>query len=387
MKKQALFICENVVEEKPGLSGGEVRFIEVAKGWRKQGYQIHILGSPGVKYLCKKLNLEVILHPLKQILLSGRLAYFLRAFTSFLLPKTLASFKEGVVYSTSEMVSDVLPGLILKLKARKKIKWAVAVHWLPPLKWWTRKRSTLLNSLFFLINERLGLYLAYFFADRLLPVSESTKKQMQDVHLSMRKVFPVECGVNYEKIRQIVGGVKKKKYEAVFMKRIQAVKGVLDLPDIWEKVTEKKPKARLIIVGEGPDEEKLKQQIKEKDLKKNMDYLGVIFDDKIKFSKLAESRLFILPSYEENWAIVIGEAQAAGIPVICYQLKELVNVWKDSVIFIPIGDKKKMAAKIIELLNKPKEVDKISKKGLEFVRQYEWQAIAEKELQIILKNN
>lgn len=387
MNKKALFIAENVVEEKPGLSGGEVRFIEIAKGWQREGYKIHILGSPGVKYLCGKLGLEITLHPLLQVPFPGRIAYFVRLLTSFLLPKSLADFKEGVVYSTSEQISDVLPGLILKLRSRRKIRWAVAVHWLPPIKWWTRQRAGFFNSLFFLINERSGLYLAYFFADRLLPVSDSTKKQMMEVNFSMKKVSAVACGVNYDEIRKIAGQVKVKKYDAVFMKRVQAVKGALDLPDIWEKVVAKKPRAKLLVIGEGADENELRRKIIEKGLEKNIELAGVIFDDKIKFAKLAESRIFLLPSYEENWAIVIGEAQAAGIPVVCYKLKELVSVWRDSVVFVAKGDRGEMADRVIELLDEPKEIGKISRNATEYVKRYQWREIAKKELQVILAEN
>jgi glycosyltransferase involved in cell wall biosynthesis len=259
---------------------------------------------------------------------------------------------------------------------------------MPPLKFWERQNASFKNSLLFLTSERLGLYLAYFFADRLLCVSESTKRQLIDAGLRSNKIFVVECGVDFKKVRKIVTGVRDKKYEAIFMKRIQAVKGAFDLPVIWKEVVKKIPQAKLAVVGsnlEGVDGLKTIQLSKEFGLDKNIDFLGVIYDDKTKFTILAQSSLFILPTYEENWAIVIGEALAAGIPVVTYDLKELRQVWRGAVTYIPTGDKNGMAKKILELLNDSRELRRLSTGGIEFMKHYDWQEIAKRELKILTR--
>ena len=384
--RKVLFIANAIVGEMPGLTGGEVRFIEIAKNWQKHGYRIHLLSSRGGRILCEKLGLKVILHSISNSKEVNRLTFITRFFEAFFLPKTLEHFDEGIVYSSSEQIYDVIPGVILKLKSLRKIKLAVAVHWLPPVKWWERKQSTFLNSLLFLISERTGLFLGCLFANRLLPVSEATKNQMRKSlfgRLFLKKVTAVECGINFQEIRKISQKVKVKKYEAVFMKRIQAVKGVFDLIKILDIVVKKIPEAKLIVIGSGIDEEEAKRMVFEKKLNKNIEFLGVIYDMKEKFNKLAESRLFLLPSYEENWAIVIGEAMTAGLPVLAYDLPELIEVWKDNFIQVPLGNTKIFADKIIELLDNPKEIDRMSKKALKFVKKYDWEAIAKKELEII----
>ncbi|MDP1813217.1 MAG: glycosyltransferase, partial [Leadbetterella sp.] len=92
----------------------------------------------------------------------------------------------------------------------------------------------------------------------------------------------------------------------------------------------------------------------------------------------------VLPTYEENWAIVIGESMAAGTPVIAYDLKELTEVWKDSYVSVPTGDKVQFSKQIIRLLSSENELDDLSKRGKEYVKQYDWKSIANHELSIIM---
>jgi len=254
---------------------------------------------------------------------------------------------------------------------------------MPPLKFWQRKQSTLINSFLFMLGERLSVFLIKHFSDITLAVSQSTRRQLLNVGLKRNKVIPVDCGVNYKEIVKITKRNRRKKYEAVFMKRIQAVKGVFDLIEIWEQVVKLKPNAKLAIIGGGVDNQAVVNIIKEKKLEKNIVFFGPIFDFKKKFTVLSQSKLFILPSYEENWAIVIGEAMAAGLPVLAYDLTELIEVWKDNFIQVPLGNTKIFADKIIELLDNPKEISRMSKKALEFVKKYDWETIAKKELEII----
>ncbi|MFC1700339.1 glycosyltransferase family 4 protein [Patescibacteria group bacterium] len=384
MKKQALFIALGV-SEKPGISGGETRFMEVAKGWEERGYKIHLLSTGGGPYLCEKFDLKAKHHVIR-VKNKGRLGFVFRFFSAFLIPKSLRDFNEGIVVSTNEQLYDVLPGLIIKLRNTSNIKWGVVTHWLPPFRFWIRKQSTALNSLLFLISERISLYLGCIFADKVLAVSSSTKKQIEkDIfgRFAIKKVEAVECGVNYDDIRKVSEGVSKE-YEAVFMKRIQAVKGAFDLPKIWKEVIRKLPNAKLYVIGSGIDGEKVREVVEEEDLSDSITFKGPIFDFDKKIKEVSKAKLFLLPSYEENWAIVIGEAMASGTTVVTYDLPELREVWGNNLFFVPVGDTQEFAKKILELLEDSAQRQEIRDKALEYVKKYDWKNISEKELKILL---
>ena len=385
-RTKALFIANGIVGGMPGLTGGEVRFIEIAKGWEKRNYEIHLLSSSGGKKLCRKLGLKVILHNISRSKSVSRFTFITRFLESLILPQSLKKFNQGIVYCSSEQIYDVIPGVILKIKNPKTIKLAIVVHWLPPIKWWQRKQSSFLNSLLFLISERSGLYFGCFLADKLLAVSASTKRQIKNDLIGrffINKTYAVNCGVNFRKIKKITQNIKRKKYEAVFMKRIQSVKGIFDLIEIWGMVVKNRPEAKLIIIGSGSEGEMAKKMVVNRKLEKNIEFLGVIYDDQEKFTRIAESKLFLLPSYEENWAIVMGEAMASKIPVLAYNLPELIEAWQDSFVQIPLGDKQFFADKIIKYLNNQTISTKQAGLGYQYVQQFEWAKIAGDELKII----
>jgi glycosyltransferase involved in cell wall biosynthesis len=378
-----LFIDNGILGESPEVSGSQSRYIEIAKHWAKQGHESHLLSSKGGQYLCERFGLKVKLHEMPKVPYQNRFGHLVRLFQClFSLPKSLLSEKFDVIYSSSEGSYDVIPGWYLK-RQQPKVCWIVIVHWLPPFPPWKRASSSVLNSIAFFITERFGLRLALNGANHLLTVSESTGQQLKEINVPSTRYTAVECGVQFERIQEIVASIKKKKVDAVFMKRLQTVKGVFDLIEIWQRVVQQRPEAKLWVIGEGLEGERMKQVAMEKGLGKNIEFLGSIYDFEEKFQKLAQARIFLLPTHEENWAIVIGEALAARIPVISYDLPELKSVWKESCIFVPKHDLDSFAKRAIELLENEEERDRQVQKGVEYVRPYDWKTIAEKEWKVI----
>jgi len=381
-----LITVPGIVGIKPGLSGGEMRLFELIKCWKLAGHQIHILTSIGGKNLCEDLGIEadqyfIVSHSADDT----RFAFILRAIKIlFYSIKHLCLNSYDFIYSPSEQVYDVIPCWKMKLSMGDKIKWAVVTHWLPPFPPWKRKSSSFINSTLFFISERIGVRLAYQSADKLLPVSNGTLQQLQDVLGVNKKFVSVDCGVNLSQIKTITTNTGLKKYDAVFMKRLQAVKGIFDLINIWEIVVQHQNNAKLAIIGSGPDRERAQNLVKEKGLQNNIEFLGVIYDLKEKYGIIGSSKMFLLPTYEENWAIVIGEAMAAGVPVIAYDLPELLTVWKDNFIPIPVGNHQVFAREIISLLNSPSTQENYKEKGLSFIEKYDWKRIADNEIKIIM---
>lgn len=388
-KNKIVAIANGIIGTDPGLSGGDMRFLEIAKHWLVNKQDVQILSSEAAVSILKKNNIKLPLHVIRHDSPSSeRLSYIYRTLkVIFQLPKSLSTFKTGIVYSVNDSFFDVISAVKLKLRHPKTVTWVAVTHWVPPFPPWKRKHATIFNSTLFYLNVRASVWLADRFADFILPVSQPTANQLRDIGVKMNKVHPVKCGVNYTVIRSLTKDIPEKKYDAVFMKRIQPVKGVFDLIQIWKKVVSKKKNAKLLVIGdEGNDAVEVKKIIDEYGLSDNIDFAGYIFDFQEKIRKLSQAKVFILPSYEENWGIAIGEAMAAGLPVVAYDLRSIKPIWTTHIEWVPLGNTSNFAQQIVQLLNKPALRRELVEKNYPFISQLEWSKIAQEELDLITSN-
>src|SRR5690606_35462694 len=121
--------------------------------------------------------------------------------------------------------------------------------------------------------------------------------------------FLVECGIDLSWMEENEIPTEFE-YDAVFMKRLHPGKGIYDIIEIWGEVVKQKADARLAIMGEGSEDvrNRILSRMKELEIEDNIDLIGPVYDIDEKLKILRSSKVFVLPSHEENWAIVIGEA-------------------------------------------------------------------------------
>ncbi len=367
------------------ISGGDIRWIEIAKSWNESGNEIHIFTTRSGRDLCKKMKLDFSIHVLDEHeTKSNILKYFFIALKSaFVLPQELIDLKPDLVYSASTEYYDLAPAIQIKRKCGSS--WVSVVHWIAPL----RRHGKIVSSLFYYIQQRAGLMLIRTYADKILAVSPSTRDQLLGLGLSSSRVDAVDCGVDYYGTNNLIKKYEDlpKIYDAMFMKRFHSAKGVFDLIDIWDKVVKTKSDAKLILLGGGSEDivTEMEDLIKAKGLSNNIKFVGLVYDFEEKIKIMLQSKLFILPTYEENWAIVIGEALTCGLPVICYELPEIKPIWNDTVYWIKKGDLEAFADKIIHLLNSPEERKATFDRVKTYTRRYDWPEVSKRELSLSLK--
>jgi glycosyltransferase involved in cell wall biosynthesis len=385
---RALFIANGWQSNKDGpvVSGGDVRWVEIAKQWQKLGIEVHVLTQMAGREFCIKMELQgdIHYHCMPSSERDDKVGFISRVLNSFRVPKELKSF-DGTIYSTTEGAHDVMPGMFIKRK-NPHCSFVVVAHWVAPFR---RKGSPFLNALMFFLQQRLGYLIAKRYTNLILAVSHPTKEAiLQKIKVPEEIIRVVPCGIDYERIREIALQTKEKLYEGIFMKRLEATKGVFDAIRIWKEVIKEYPSMKLILVGNAAEETraKLDKLIKDESLQQNVIINGPIYEFEQKIRKLSESKLFLLPSHEENWAIVVGEALGCGIPVICYELQELKPIWEDKIIWIKEEDIKAFATAVLALLKDSKKQKTMEKIGLEFIRKYDWRRIAEDELNLIVGN-
>ena len=73
---------------------------------------------------------------------------------------------------------------------------------------------------------------------------------------------------------------------------------------------------RCLIVGNGPERERLEALVAELKLENNVTFFNFLEDHSELYGLMKSSRMFVLPSVREGFGLVVVEANACGIPVI-----------------------------------------------------------------------
>ena len=109
-------------------------------------------------------------------------------------------------------------------------------------------------------------------------------------------------------------GVKK---QILFLSRIHEKKGIEILIGVWSKLRTRYPDWNVVIAGNGEDTyiQKLNSLLEFYHLENAVRIIPPVFGEQ-KHKLYGESSLFVLPSYSENFGMVIAEAMACGVPVI-----------------------------------------------------------------------
>lgn len=114
--------------------------------------------------------------------------------------------------------------------------------------------------------------------------------------------------------RTSMDGVKK---QVLFLSRIHVKKGIELLIDAWKRLQNDFSDWKLVIVGNGEVDyiDTLRRRINDAGLVDCVSIQEPVFgNDKVQLYQ--SSALFVLPSFSENFGMVIAEAMSCGVPVI-----------------------------------------------------------------------
>ena len=103
----------------------------------------------------------------------------------------------------------------------------------------------------------------------------------------------------------------------LFVSRVHPKKGLINLARSWGKLCERFPNWRLVITG---PEERGHQAEVERELDRSgasgrYTFTGPVYGQ-VKAQLMINASLFVLPSFSENFGLVIAESLTAGVPVI-----------------------------------------------------------------------
>ena len=95
-----------------------------------------------------------------------------------------------------------------------------------------------------------------------------------------------------------------------------------------------------------------------------------------------EAEAFVFPTLSEGFGLPGLEAMSLGCPVICSDISVLKEVYKNAAVYFNPLDSKDVAEKIKLVISDKEILEKLKKQGLELVKEYSWQKMAQETLKI-----
>ena len=213
------------------------------------------------------------------------------------------------------------------------------------------------------------------YADKITVVSKVLGKDLVDNFGAKEdKIYPIYNFVDKDKIDKFLKerkNIKLSKNTIITVGRLNNQKGHINLIRSFKYVVDKICDAKLIILGQGPLEDKINSEIKKLHLEKSVKLVGY---QKNPYFYMKNSSLFVLSSFYEGMPNVVLEAMYTGLPIIVTDCKsgpreilapnsvlsqEINDIsYEEYGVLVPVLDNKKyeriMGDAIIELLKDSK---------------------------------
>lgn len=211
-------------------------------------------------------------------------------------------------------------------------------------------------------------------SNAIICVSKALKNSIMELGIPENKILVIPNGINTEYFFANKNDTKVK--EILFVGSLTRNKGVGFLLDAYSKIYRKFPEFSLRIIGDGPEEELFKNHSKELGLDRK-----IIFQESIPHNEIGSimrrSYMFVLPSLQEGFGVVLLEALASGLPCIAFDSGGIKDILGDGRgVLVQPGNVEELYLAIELLIINREMYEKLSEKGLEFSKDFSWNIIA-----------
>ncbi len=174
-------------------------------------------------------------------------------------------------------------------------------------------------------------------ADVVICHTERSKQAALCEGVPENKINIVRLGVDTKRFRPS----RRKENLVLFVGRLTAEKGPETLLEAFITFARKYPRYKLLFIGQGELEGRLKHRVKEAGLYDRVDF------QKLPYCRIHEAyqraKIFVLPSvstktWEEQYGMVLLEAMASGLPIVTTDCGAIPEVVGNSAAVVPMGN-------------------------------------------------
>jgi glycosyltransferase involved in cell wall biosynthesis len=202
-----------------------------------------------------------------------------------------------------------------------------------------------------------------------IAVSEKTLRDLTLIGIDNAKLIP--NGIDFERIKRIKPSSLES--DIVFAGRLIRDKNVDLLLKAIRILKDETNDLTCLIIGNGPEKDKLCKLALELNLSKNVRFLNFLEYNTL-ISLMKSSKVFVLPSTREGFGIIALEANACGLPVVTvrHRRNAVTELVKKGCGLLCELNAKDLAEKITIAIEKRKRIKRMC---IERAKQYDWNRI------------
>ena len=292
------------------------------------------------------------------------------------------------LYTHYSHFSGILGSLLMKLTGGTSYYWHCG--WVGLFKKPFSLNPSILFGKFGKIRTELPLWLTLELVDNFVTGTKRMGEHyVEHYHVSPRKIRIMPNWINLERFnlslfdkmsarREL--GLEENGRFVTFVHRLTDYRGTDVIVPMAKEVCRKLPDVKFIIAGDGPDRQKLEEEVKANRLNDRILILGAVPNRDIP-KLLAASDLFIMPSRADGFPRVLLETMAMGIPFVSTDvggIRDFVS-HSQSEWLVPTDAcdlSGEFVSRITRLLEDPNLYETRMKEGLQKVKDYQLERVA-----------
>lgn len=269
--------------------------------------------------------------------------------------------KHDLIHLNHSVSGFLLP--LMKFKNFKTISSIRGLGYKDDDKW-----NYAIKRLFFLFE-----YMSFKLPDIVTTVQRSSVEYIEGK--TQKPVYFIPNGVelNYKNYRNI----KSKDVITFSAARIIYLKGCHDFLKALKEINYK---GKIRIIGDLSHVNSYEENIIKLSEGLNIEFTGLIKDSDRLFKMIAESKLFVFPSYTEGMSNMLLEVASLNVPIIASDIPPNKDVFNNNeATFFEVGNHSDLAEKIMNSLNNSEALDEKSNNAIKKIKtEYNWDLISEK---------
>lgn len=227
------------------------------------------------------------------------------------------------------------------------------------------------------LSERLILRLP---VARYIAISQSTADKLVARGVKRERIDIVPCGYDEAVVAEIGTPPPPPQPRVVVVGRLVPYKRVDLVLDAVARLRDRWPELELVVIGRGPEEERLEAQAQALGISGQVRFAGHLACHADVLREVAGSTVFVSASEIEGFGIVVVEASALGCPIVVSDIAVFREVTAEGTggLLFRAGDAAHLAEQLDRLLADPDLRAVSAREGRAHASRYRWSEIAQR---------